>query len=68
MTGEEFRAARLRLDLSFREMAKALGLSAEAGRRAVRRYELEGPPPAVAERTRQLLAGGRDGHPREGDA
>lgn len=54
MTGAEFREARLQLGLSFLEMAEALGLSA-AGRRAVRRYETEGPPSRIAERVRAML-------------
>lgn len=54
MTGQEFREARGLLGLSYREMAEALGLSA-AGRRAVRRWEAEGPPSRIAERVRAML-------------
>jgi transcriptional regulator with XRE-family HTH domain len=55
MDGQAFRAARLDLGLSFRDMAQALGLSASTGARAVRRFETEGPPAAIVERVRAML-------------
>lgn len=54
MTGDDFREARLRLGLSFRDMATALGMP-PASKRKVRRYEAEGPPPRIAERAEELL-------------
>jgi transcriptional regulator with XRE-family HTH domain len=64
MSGPEFRAVRLSLGLSLREMAAALGLATN-GTRTIRRCEAEGPSPRIAEKVLELMRGRNRGgdHP-----
>lgn len=54
MSGSEFKAVRLSLGLSLREMAAALGLATNSTR-TIRRYEAEGPSPKIAAKLMDLL-------------
>ncbi len=53
MTGEDFKALRLRLGLSLRGMAVALGMKPGSARH-LRTYEVAGPPPRIAARAAEL--------------